>query len=104
VLAKLAELPEPDRSMGMRLHELIKINAPDLVPRTWYGMPAYAKEGKVVCHFQSSLKFKTRYSTIGFSDSANLDDGDLWPVAFALKELTPVVEAKIIALIKRAAG
>ena len=104
VLAKLAELPEPDRSMGMRLHELVKFNAPDLVPRTWYGMPAYAKDGKVVCHFQSAQKFKTRYSTIGFSDSANLDDGDLWPVAFALKELTPKVEAKVIELVKRAAG
>jgi len=88
--------------MGMRLHELIKSNAPILVPRTWYGMPSCAKEGKVVCHFQSAQKFKTRYSTIGFSDNAHLDDGSMWPVAFALTKLTPEVEQKIVALLKQA--
>ena len=104
VLAKLNEMPEPDRSMGLRLHELIKANAPALSARTWYGMPAYAKDGKVVCFFQSGQKFKTRYATLGFSDSANLDEGVFWPTAFAMKELTPEVETQITALIKKALG
>jgi hypothetical protein len=102
VLAKIAELPEPDRVMAKRLHALIKVIAPGLSPRTWYGMPAYAKDDKVVCFFQSAQKFKTRYATLGFSDKANLDDGALWPVAFALKELTAVEEARITALVKKA--
>jgi uncharacterized protein YdhG (YjbR/CyaY superfamily) len=102
VLAKIAELPEPDRIMAMRLHAIIKANAPSLSPKTWYGMPAYAKDGKVVCHFQSAQKFKTRYATLGFSDAANLDEGALWPVAFALKELTAVEEARITTLVKKA--
>src|SRR5213083_545705 len=92
VLAKIAEMQEPDRVMGERLHALIKASAPDLSPRLWYGMPAYAKDDKVVCHFQSAKKFKTRYATIGFSDKANLDDGTVWPVAFALKQLTAADE------------
>jgi uncharacterized protein YdhG (YjbR/CyaY superfamily) len=102
VLAKIAEMPEPDRAMAERLHALIKASAPALSPRTWYGMPAYAKDGKVVCFFQSAQKFKTRYATVGFSDKANLDDGALWPTAFALKELTAAAEAKIAALVKKA--
>ena len=102
VLAKIAEMPEPDRSMGVRLHALIKAGAPALVPRLWYGMPAYAKDGKVVCFFQGAQKFKTRYSTLGFSDAANLDDGAMWPTAFALKELTAAEEARIVALVKKA--
>jgi uncharacterized protein YdhG (YjbR/CyaY superfamily) len=102
VLAKIAEMPEPDRTMGRRLHEVIKASAPDLSPRLWYGMPAYAKDGKVVCHFQGAHKFKTRYATVGFSDAANLDQGALWPVAFALKELTAAEEAKIATLVKKA--
>ena len=102
VLAKIAEMPEPDRAMAERLHTLIKANAPALSPKTWYGMPAYAKEGKVVCYFQSAHKFKTRYATFGFSDAANLDEGALWPVAFALKELTAIEEATVDALVKRA--
>ena len=103
VLAAIAEMPEPDRSMATRLHEIIKASAPELSPRTWYGSPAYAnKNGKVVCFFQNRQKFKTRYATLGFSDSANLDDGDLWPVAYALKELTPTEEARISALVKQA--
>ncbi len=102
VLAKIAEMPEPDRAMAQRLHALIKASAPDLSPKTWYGMPAYAKDGKVVCFFQSAQKFKTRYATLGFSDAANLDDGDLWPVTFALKELTAAEEARISALVKKA--
>ncbi|MGE3783934.1 MAG: iron chaperone [Alphaproteobacteria bacterium] len=102
VLAKIAEMPEPDRSMAERLHALIKASAPELSPRTWYGMPAYAKQGSVVCFFQSSQKFKTRYATLGFSDKANLDDGRMWPTAFALKELTAADEAKIAALVKQA--
>jgi uncharacterized protein YdhG (YjbR/CyaY superfamily) len=102
LLAKIAEMPAPDRAMGERLHELIKASAPDLAPRTWYGMPAYAKDGKVVCFFQSGQKFKTRYATFGFSDKANLDEGAMWPVAFALKELTATEEARIVALVKRA--
>src|SRR5256714_3996843 len=102
VLAKIAEMPEQDRAMAERLHAVIKASAPALSPRTWYGMPAYAKDGKVVCFFQSAQKFKTRYATFGFSDKANLDDGALWPVAFALKELNGAAEAKIGALVKQA--
>ena len=102
VLAKIAEMPEPDRAMGKRLHAIIKASAPALSPRLWYGMPAYAKDGKVVCFFQSAQKFNTRYATFGFSDTANLDEGALWPVAFALKELTATEEAKIGALVKKA--
>jgi uncharacterized protein YdhG (YjbR/CyaY superfamily) len=102
VLAKIAEMNEPDRSMARRLHELIKETAPELSPKTWYGMPAYAKGGKVVCHFQSATKFKTRYATLGFSDKANLDEGSLWPVAFALKELNAAEEAKVVELVKQA--
>jgi uncharacterized protein YdhG (YjbR/CyaY superfamily) len=102
VLAKIAEMPEPDRAMAERLHAIIKASAPALSPRTWYGMPAYAKDGKVVCFFQSAHKFKTRYATFGFSDKANLDEGAPWPTAFALKELTAAEEAKIGALVKKA--
>jgi uncharacterized protein YdhG (YjbR/CyaY superfamily) len=102
VLAKIAEMPEPDRAMGERLHAIIKASAPALSPRLWYGMPAYAKDGKVVCFFQSAQKFKTRYATFGFSDAANLDEGALWPVAFALKELTAAEETRIGALVKKA--
>ena len=102
VLAKIAEMTEPDRAMAMRLHAIIKASAPTLSPKTWYGMPAYAKDDKIVCFFQSAQKFKTRYSTFGFSDSANLDEDALWPVAFALKELTAVEEARISALVKKA--
>ena len=102
VLAKIAEMPEPDRAMGERLHAVIKASTPALSPRLWYGMPAYAKDGKVVCFFQSAQKFKTRYATIGFSDKANLDDGSMWPTAFALKELTAAGEAKIKKLVKTA--
>jgi uncharacterized protein YdhG (YjbR/CyaY superfamily) len=102
VLAKLAEMPEPDRTMGERLHAIIKASAPDLSPKTWYGMPAYAKDGKVVCFFQGAQKFKARYATFGFNDSANLDEGDMWPTSFALKKLTAVEEATIGALVKKA--
>lgn len=102
VLAKIAEMAEPDRSMAERLHAIVKASAPGLSPRTWYGMPAYAKDGDVVCFFQSAQKFKARYATFGFSDKANLDDGDVWPTAFALKRLTAADEAKIGALVKRA--
>jgi uncharacterized protein YdhG (YjbR/CyaY superfamily) len=102
VLAKIAEMPKPDREMAERLHAIVKASAPDLSPRTWYGMPAYAKDGKVVCFFQSAQKFKSRYATLGFSDKANLDKGAMWPTAFALKELTPADEAKIRALVKKA--
>ena len=102
VLTKIAEMPEPDRSMAERLHALIKASAPALSPRTWYGMPAYAKDGKIVCFFQSAQKFKTRYATLGFSDAANLDDGAMWPTAFALRELTAADEARIGALVKKA--
>ena len=102
VLAKIAEMPEPDRAMGERLHAIIKASAPALSPRTWYGMPAYAKDGTVVCFFQSAQKFKTRYATFGFSDKANLDEGAMWPTAFALKELTAAEEAKVAALVKKA--
>jgi uncharacterized protein YdhG (YjbR/CyaY superfamily) len=102
VLAKIAEMQEPDRAMAERLHALIKASAPGLSPRTWYGMPAYAKDGKVVCFFQNAQKFKTRYATFGFSDKASLDDGAMWPTAFALTELTAAVEARIAALVKQA--
>ncbi|HAE58859.1 MAG TPA: hypothetical protein DCG54_04955 [Anaerolineae bacterium] len=102
VLAKIAEMQEPERTMARRLHEIVKANAPDLSPKTWYGMPAYARDGKIVCFFQSAQKFNTRYATLGFNDTANLDEGALWPVAFALKELTAVEEAKISALVKKA--
>jgi len=102
VLAKIAELPGPDRALGKRLHAIIKASAPALSPKLWYGMPAYAKDGKIVCHFQSAQKFKTRYATLGFSDAANLDEGALWPVAFALTELTAADEARIGALVKKA--
>ncbi len=102
VLAKIAEMPEPDRALGERLHEIIKASAPALSPKTWYGMPAYAKDGKVVCFFQSAQKFKSRYATFGFSDEANLDEGAMWPTAFALKELTAAEEARIGALVKKA--
>ena len=101
-LAAIAGMQEPDRAMGKRLHAIIKASAPALSPRLWYGMPAYAKDGKVVCFFQSAQKFKTRYATLGFSDAANLDDGALWPVAFALKGLTAAEEARIGALVKKA--
>ncbi|MBA4383227.1 MAG: hypothetical protein C0410_00680 [Anaerolinea sp.] len=104
VLAKIEEMEEPDRSMAKRLHVIIKTSAPSLMPKTWYGMPAYAKDDKVVCFFQSGQKFKTRYSTLGFSDSAALDEGKMWPASFALIELTPEVEAKIIGLVKKAVG
>jgi hypothetical protein len=102
VLAKIAEMPEPDRAMGERLHAVIKASAPALSPRLWYGMPAYAKDGKVVCFFQSAQKFKTRYATFGFSDAANLDEGAMWPTAFALTELTAADEARIGTLVKKA--
>src|SRR5262245_23130556 len=102
VLAKIAEMPEPDRAMGERLHAVIKASAPALSPRLWYGMPAYAKDGKVVCFFQSGQKFNTRYATLGFSDKANLDEGAMWPTAFALTELTAADEARIGALVKKA--
>ena len=105
VLAKIAEMPEPDRAMAERLHAIIKASAPDLSPKTWYGMPAYAnKGGKVVCFFQSAQKFNSRYATFGFSDTANLDEGAMWPVAFALKELTAAEETRISELVKRAAS
>jgi uncharacterized protein YdhG (YjbR/CyaY superfamily) len=102
VLAKIAEMPEPDRAKGERLHAIITASAPALSPRLWYGMPAYAKDGKVVCFFQSAQKFKTRYATFGFSDKANLDEGAMWPTSFALKELTAADEARIAALVKKA--
>jgi len=102
VLAKIAEMPEPDRAMGKRLHAIVKASAPAISPKTWYGMPAYAKDGKVVCYFQDAQKFKSRYATFGFSDEANLDEGAMWPVAFALKELTATEEARISALVKKA--
>jgi uncharacterized protein YdhG (YjbR/CyaY superfamily) len=102
VLEKIAELPQPDRAMAERLHALIKASAPDLAPKTWYGMPAYAKNGSVVCFFQSAQKFKSRYATLGFSDKANLDDGAMWPNSYALKELTAAEEVRITELVKRA--
>jgi uncharacterized protein YdhG (YjbR/CyaY superfamily) len=104
VLAKLATMPEPDRSIGKRLHEIVMAAAPGLTPKLWYGMPAYAKDDKVVCHFLNAHKFKTRYSTLGFSDKAKLDDGELWPVAFAVKDLSAATEARIAALVKKAVG
>jgi uncharacterized protein YdhG (YjbR/CyaY superfamily) len=104
LLAKIAEMPEPDRGMAERLHAVIKASAPTLSPKTWYGMPAYAKDGKVVCFFQSGQKFKSRYATFGFQDAANLDDGDIWPTSFALKRLTAAVEEKIGELVKKAAN
>ena len=102
VLAKIAEMAEPDRTMAERLHAIVKASAPALAPKTWYGMPAYAKDGKVVCFFQSAQKFRSRYATFGFSDAANLDEGVMWPTSFALKELTAVEEARIGALLKKA--
>jgi uncharacterized protein YdhG (YjbR/CyaY superfamily) len=102
VLAKIAAMPESDRLMAERIHAIVKANAPELVPKTWYGMPAYAKDGNVVCFFQSGQKFKTRYATLGFSDKAKLDDGNLWSTAFALKTLTAAEEAKIAKLVKKA--
>ena len=102
LLVKIAEMPEPERAMATRLHEIIKANAPDLSPKTWYGMPAYARDGKVVCFFQSAEKFQSRYATFGFSDEANLDDGAMWPTSFALKELNAAEEARIVALVKKA--
>jgi uncharacterized protein YdhG (YjbR/CyaY superfamily) len=105
LLAKIAEMPEPDRAMAERLHAIVKASAPALSPRTWYGMPAYAdKDGKVVCFFQSAAKFNTRYATLGFNDTAKLDEGAMWPTAFALKELTAAEEARIAALVKKAAS
>ncbi|CAN5617947.1 DUF1801 domain-containing protein [soil metagenome] len=102
VLAKIAEMPDPDRAIAERLHEIIKTSASGLSPRTWYGMPAYARDGKVVCFFQSADKFKSRYATLGFSDEANLDEGTMWPTSLALKELTAADEARIRALVKKA--
>jgi len=102
VLAKIAEMPEPDRAMAKRLHAIIKASAPALSPKTWYGMPAYAMDGKVVCFFQSAQKFNSRYATFGFSDTAKLDEGAMWPTSFALKELTATEETRIAALVKRA--
>jgi uncharacterized protein YdhG (YjbR/CyaY superfamily) len=102
VLAKIAEMPETDRAMAERLHEIVKASAPALSPKTWYGMPAYAKDAKVVCFFQSAQKFNSRYATLGFNDEANLDEGAMWPTSFALKELTAAEEIKISALMKRA--
>jgi len=103
VLEKIAAMKAPDRAMAKRIHAIVKANAPDLAPKTWYGMPAYAKGDKVVCFFQDANKFKARYATLGFSDTATLDDGDVWPTAFAVKKLTPAAEAKIGALVKKAA-
>ena len=102
VLAKIASMPQPDRAMAERIHEIVRASAPDLEPKTWYGMPAYAKDGKVVCFFQSADKFKARYATLGFSDRANLDDGAMWPTAFALKKLSATEEKRIVALVKKA--
>lgn len=104
VLAKIAEMPEPDRSMAEKLHAIIKSAAPELEPRTWYGMPAYSKGGNVLCYFQGRYKFKARYATLGFSDKAALDDGEMWPIAFALAKLTPAEEKRIAALVKKAVG
>jgi uncharacterized protein YdhG (YjbR/CyaY superfamily) len=104
VLAKIAEMPEPDRIMAERIHAVIKTSAPALAPRTWYGMPAYAKDGKVVCFFQSAQKFQSRYATFGFNDKANLDEGSMWPTAFALTELTAADEDRIAALVQKAVG
>ncbi len=104
VLARIAEMPEQDRAMARRLHDLIKSAAPGLTPKTWYGMPAYAKDGNVICFFQNSQKFKTRYATLGFSDKAKLDHGVIWPTSYALMELTPEAEKTIVALVKKAIG
>ena len=104
VLTKIAEMQEPDRVMAERIHAIITASAPALVPRTWYGMPAYAKDGKIVCFIQSAEKFKTRYATLGFSDKANLDEGNMWPTSYALMTLTPAEEARIVTLIKTAVG
>ncbi|MDE1857260.1 MAG: DUF1801 domain-containing protein [Candidatus Micrarchaeota archaeon] len=104
VLAAIAKMSEPDRSMAKRVHAIIKASAPGLSTRTWYGMPAYARGDKIICFFQNAGKFKARYSTLGFSDKANLDDGAMWPVTFALKKLTAAEEAKIAALVKKAVG
>jgi len=104
LLAKIAEMQEPDRAMAERLHEIVKASAPSLSPKTWYGMPAYAKDGKVVCFFQSAQKFNARYATLGFNNAANLDEGAMWPTSFALKELTDTEEARIGALVERAVG
>jgi uncharacterized protein YdhG (YjbR/CyaY superfamily) len=104
VLAKIAELPEPDRSMATRVHELVTSSAPAFVPRTYYGMPAYSRDGKTICFFKPSSKFKERHSTFGFEQHARIDDGDMWPVAFNIAKLTPDVEQRIVALVKKAAG
>ena len=104
VIAKIKEMPEPDKSMAMEIHEIIRKTAPELNPRTWYGMPAYAKNDKIVCFFQSSSKFKSRYSTLGFSDKAMMDEGDMWPVTYAIKSLTAKEKAMITELIKKAVG
>jgi uncharacterized protein YdhG (YjbR/CyaY superfamily) len=104
VLAKIAEMKEPDRAMAERLHRIIRSSTPELTPKTWYGMPAYARDGKVICFFQGAGKFRTRYATLGFSDSANLDEGSMWPTAFALKKLTATEEKRIVALLKQAVG
>lgn len=104
VLTKIAEMPAPDRSMAERIHAIVKASAPNLAPKTWYGMPAYARDGKVVCFFQSADKFKARYATFGFNDAANLDDGSMWPTSFALKQLTAADEKRIAALVKKAAS
>ena len=104
VLARIATMAAPDRAMAERLHALIKSTAPELTARLWYGMPAYVKDGKVLCFFQGSQKFKTRYSTLGFSDTAKLDEGSMWPTSFALRELTPAEEARVSGLVKRASG
>jgi uncharacterized protein YdhG (YjbR/CyaY superfamily) len=102
LLAKIAEMPEPDRAMAGRIHEIVTASAPDLWPKTWYGMPAYARNGKVVCYFQSGAKFDSRYATFGFNDTANLDEGAMWPTSFALTELTPAAEETIAALVRKA--
>jgi uncharacterized protein YdhG (YjbR/CyaY superfamily) len=102
LLAKIAEMPEPDRGLAERIHAIVRANAPDLSPKTWYGMPAYAKDGQIVCFFQSAAKFDSRYATLGFNDTANLDEGTVWPTAFAVKELTAADEAKIAELVKKA--
>lgn len=102
VRAKIAEMPEPDREMALRIHEIVTASAPVLAPKTWYGMPAYALDGKVVCFFQSAAKFKARYATFGFNDTANLDEGEMWPTSFAVKELTAAAEERIAALVKKA--
>ncbi|MFH8370624.1 iron chaperone [Streptomyces sp. NPDC018031] len=104
VLAKIAEMPDADRALAERIHHIVRTVAPDLMPKLWYGMPAYARDGKVLCHFQSAQKFKTRYATLGFSDQAALDDGAVWPTAYALRELTAADEERISALVRKAAG